>query len=121
MTKGLPFFLGAGLGSTESVEGRSSLGRMGLFIQNAGWVDPGFKGDTATNATKPATLETGAEINRAEESVSRICEAFGATKVEVYADLGAFLIFIESKWGFFILLIMPCFFILLYEIEAKHL
>ncbi len=24
--------------------------------------DPGFKGDTATNATKPATLETGAEI-----------------------------------------------------------
>ena len=24
--------------------------------------DPGFKGDTATNAMKPATLETGAEI-----------------------------------------------------------
>ena len=24
--------------------------------------DVGFKGDTATNATKPATLETGAEI-----------------------------------------------------------
>ena len=24
--------------------------------------DPGFKGDTATNATKPATLETGAQI-----------------------------------------------------------
>ena len=24
--------------------------------------DPGFNGDTATNATKPATLETGAEI-----------------------------------------------------------
>ena len=24
--------------------------------------DPGFKGDTATNASKPATLETGAEI-----------------------------------------------------------
>lgn len=24
--------------------------------------DPGFKGDTATNATKPATIETGAEI-----------------------------------------------------------
>ena len=24
--------------------------------------DPGFKGDTPTNATKPATLETGAEI-----------------------------------------------------------
>ena len=24
--------------------------------------DPGFKGDTATNATKPATVETGAEV-----------------------------------------------------------
>lgn len=26
------------------VEGRSSIGRMGLFIQNAGWIDPGFEG-----------------------------------------------------------------------------
>jgi deoxycytidine triphosphate deaminase len=30
---------------TAFVEGRSSLGRMGLFIQNAGWVDPGFCGE----------------------------------------------------------------------------
>ena len=30
---------------TAFVEGRSSLGRMGLFIQNAGWLDPGFKGE----------------------------------------------------------------------------
>ena len=30
---------------TAFVEGCSSLGRMGLFIQNAGWVDPGFKGE----------------------------------------------------------------------------
>lgn len=29
---------------TAFVKGRSSLGRLGLFIQNAGWVDPGFKG-----------------------------------------------------------------------------
>ncbi|MDP2856343.1 MAG: dCTP deaminase [bacterium] len=29
---------------TAFVEGRSSIGRMGLFIQNAGWIDPGFKG-----------------------------------------------------------------------------
>ena len=29
---------------TAFVEGRSSIGRMGLFIQNAGWVDAGFKG-----------------------------------------------------------------------------
>lgn len=26
------------------VEGRSSVGRAGLFIHNAGWVDPGFEG-----------------------------------------------------------------------------
>lgn len=29
---------------TAFIEGRSSIGRMGLFIQNAGWVDPGFEG-----------------------------------------------------------------------------
>jgi len=29
---------------TAFVEGRSSVGRSGLFIQNAGWVDPGFQG-----------------------------------------------------------------------------
>ena len=29
---------------TAFVEGRSSIGRMGLFIQNSGWVDPGFEG-----------------------------------------------------------------------------
>ena len=29
---------------TAWVEGRSSIGRMGLFIQNAGWIDPGFEG-----------------------------------------------------------------------------
>ena len=31
-------------GLTAFVEGRSSIGRMGLFIQNAGWVDSGFEG-----------------------------------------------------------------------------
>lgn len=30
---------------TAFVEGRSSIGRLGLFIQNAGWVDPGFQGE----------------------------------------------------------------------------
>lgn len=30
---------------TAFVEGRSSLGRLGLFVQNAGWVDPGFEGE----------------------------------------------------------------------------
>ena len=36
---GLPNYL------TGSIEGRSSIGRRGLFVQNAGWVDPGFEGD----------------------------------------------------------------------------
>lgn len=30
---------------TAAVEGRSSVGRLGLFIQNAGWIDPGFEGN----------------------------------------------------------------------------
>jgi len=30
---------------TSFVEGRSSIGRLGLFIQNSGWVDPGFEGE----------------------------------------------------------------------------
>ena len=29
---------------TAWIEGRSSIGRIGLFIQNAGWIDPGFEG-----------------------------------------------------------------------------
>lgn len=48
------------------VEGRSSIGRMGLFIQNAGWVDPGFKGNITLelyNANSlPIELETGRRI-----------------------------------------------------------
>lgn len=35
----------------------------------------------------------------------------------VYDNLGTLLSFIESKWIFFSLLIVPCFFILLYEIH----
>ena len=35
-----------------------------IFVQlEVAQTEPGFKGDTATNAMKPATLETGAEIN----------------------------------------------------------
>ena len=48
------------------VEGRSSIGRMGLFIQNAGWVDPGWKGRITLelyNANSlPIKLEAGRRI-----------------------------------------------------------
>jgi len=48
------------------VEGRSSIGRLGLFIQNAGWIDPGFKGTITLelfNACNvPIKLEKGRRI-----------------------------------------------------------
>lgn len=51
---------------TAFVEGRSSIGRMGLFIQNAGWVDPGFEGEITLelyNANRlPIRLEAGRRI-----------------------------------------------------------
>jgi dCTP deaminase len=51
---------------TAFVEGRSSVGRMGLFIQNAGWVDPGFEGTITLelyNANSlPIQLQAGRRI-----------------------------------------------------------
>ena len=51
---------------TAFVEGRSSIGRSGLFIQNAGWVDPGFEGNLTLelyNANRlPIRLQTGRRI-----------------------------------------------------------
>jgi dCTP deaminase len=51
---------------TAFVEGRSSIGRMGLFIQNAGWVDPGFEGEITLelfNANRlPIKLSAGRRI-----------------------------------------------------------
>jgi len=51
---------------TAFVEGRSSIGRIGLFIQNAGWVDPGFEGNITLelfNANRlPIRLSSGRRI-----------------------------------------------------------
>jgi dCTP deaminase len=51
---------------TAFVEGRSSIGRIGLFIQNAGWVDPGFSGTITLelyNANRlPIRLNSGRRI-----------------------------------------------------------
>lgn len=51
---------------TAFVEGRSSVGRLGLFIQNAGWVDPGFEGAITLelyNANNsPMRIEAGRRI-----------------------------------------------------------
>lgn len=51
---------------TAFVEGRSSIGRIGLFIQNAGWVDPGLEGTVTLelyNANRlPIRLQAGRRI-----------------------------------------------------------
>ena len=51
---------------TAFVEGRSSVGRMGLFIQNAGWVDPGFEGritlELYNASSLPIKLQAGKRI-----------------------------------------------------------
>ena len=51
---------------TAFLEGRSTIGRMGLFIQNAGWVAPGFHGQIILelyNAnTMPIRLRAGHRI-----------------------------------------------------------
>lgn len=53
---------------TAFVEGRSSVGRIGLFVQNAGWVDPGFEGEITLelfNATHvPIWLKKGFRIGQ---------------------------------------------------------
>ena len=51
---------------TADLQGRSSMGRRGLFVQNAGWIDPGFSGNLTLqlfNATHlPIELIPGTRI-----------------------------------------------------------
>lgn len=53
---------------TTFVEGRSSFGRMALFIQNVSWVGPGFKGEVTLesyNANRCAIeLKTGRRVGQ---------------------------------------------------------
>ena len=53
---------------TAFVEGRSSIGRIGLFIQNAGWVDPGFSGQITLELFNANNLPIKLENER------RICQ-----------------------------------------------
>ncbi len=59
-------YIGIPTNITAFVEGRSSIGRIGLFIQNAGWVDPGFAGTITLelfNANRlPIRLAAGRRI-----------------------------------------------------------
>ncbi len=85
---------------TAFVEGRSSIGRLGLFIQNAGWVDPGFKGEITLelyNANKlPIALPIGrricqlviAEVDQETNGyIGKYAHQKGATASRVFHDL----------------------------------
>ena len=50
------------------VEGRSSIGRIGLFIQNAGWIDAGFEGKITLELYNANSLPIKLQRNR------RICQ-----------------------------------------------
>lgn len=85
---------------TAFVEGRSSLGRLGLFIQNAGWVDPGFEGEITLelfNASRFAIeLKSGwrvgqlvfakMEIDAQKPYSGKYQKQRGATGSRVYMD-----------------------------------
>ena len=86
---------------TAFVEGRSSLGRMGLFIQNAGWVDPGFYGEITLelyNANRCAIeLQAGRRIGQLvfaqmdQDAMKPYCGKYqgqrGATGSKIYMDV----------------------------------
>lgn len=84
---------------TAFVEGRSSIGRLGVFIQNAGWIDPGFSGQITLelfNANRvPVQLQVGirvcqlviAHVDQATEGYrGKYLYQQGATPSKVYLD-----------------------------------
>ncbi len=71
---------------TAFVEGRSSVGRLGLFIQNAGWVDPGFNGQITLELFNANRLPIELPIGR------RICQlVFAEVTGEVAPYQGKYL------------------------------
>lgn len=85
---------------TAFVEGRSSIGRLGLFIQNAGWVDPGFQGQITLelyNANRvPITLTIGRRIGQLvfakvdQEAIpyqGKYLHQTGATQSRIFEDV----------------------------------
>ncbi|EXJ24339.1 Deoxycytidine triphosphate deaminase [Alkalibacterium sp. AK22] len=84
---------------TAFVEGRSSIGRLGVFIQNAGWIDPGFSGEITLelfNANRvPVELEVGmrvcqlviAEVDKTTEGYQgKYLNQTGATASRIHLD-----------------------------------
>ncbi|RRN67698.1 dCTP deaminase [Peribacillus simplex] len=98
---------------TAFVEGRSSIGRLGLFIQNAGWVDPGFEGHITLelyNANRvPIELKAGRRICQLvlatldQETTPYIGKYYGqnkATESQVYLDEESDDLSLGRKWKF---------------------
>ncbi|GIN73431.1 dCTP deaminase [Bacillus sp. J14TS2] len=84
---------------TAFVEGRSSVGRLGVFIQNAGWIDPGFSGQITLelfNANRvPVQLQAGmrvcqlviAQVDQATEGYrGKYVSQKGTTPSRIYLD-----------------------------------
>ncbi|API93087.1 hypothetical protein J32TS6_13660 [Virgibacillus pantothenticus] len=84
---------------TAFVEGRSSIGRFGVFIQNTGWIDPGFSGQITLelfNANRvPVQLKVGmrvcqlviVQVDQATEGYSgKYLFQEGATPSRAYMD-----------------------------------
>lgn len=84
---------------TAFVEGRSSIGRLGVFIQNAGWIDPGFSGEITLelfNANRvPVELKVGmrvcqlviAEVDKMTEGYKgKYLNQTGATASRIHLD-----------------------------------
>ncbi|MFJ8067358.1 dCTP deaminase [Peribacillus sp. NPDC096447] len=95
------------------VEGRSSIGRLGLFIQNAGWVNPGFEGHITLelyNANRVSIeLKAGRRICQVvlasldQETTPYIGKYYGqnkATESQVDRDEEAEDESLKSKWKF---------------------
>ncbi|MCD1160126.1 dCTP deaminase [Peribacillus frigoritolerans] len=95
------------------VEGRSSIGRLGLFIQNAGWVDPGFEGHITLelyNANRvPIELKAGRRICQLvlaaldQETTPYIGKYYGQNKAnesQVYLDEESEDLSFKREWKF---------------------
>ncbi|TKH15448.1 dCTP deaminase [Peribacillus simplex] len=95
------------------VEGRSSIGRLGLFIQNAGWVDPGFEGHITLelyNANRvPIELKAGRRICQLvlaaldQETAPYIGKYYGQNKAietQVSLEEESDDVSLKTKWKF---------------------
>ncbi|MCM3791452.1 dCTP deaminase [Domibacillus indicus] len=84
---------------TAFLEGRRSIGRLGLFIQNAGWINPGYKGQITLelyNANRvPIELKAGRRVcqlalasldQKADGYIGKYNDQESVTESQLYLD-----------------------------------